>query len=301
MMLRVDDGGTGAAYGAGSTGVTTGPITNASTTTGTITGTGVLTITPASMFGINVGTLLQVAYGETVTVTAVTGTTFTARFSLTYSGATYLIATSPITIASAGHGLNTGDVVNITGVAGNTAANGTWVVTMVDANSFSLQQSLGIAPYASGGNWQAVSFPATQWLQQAVMVGTSKVNRFAQPLYNSAQLVNSWSCWNWATICGAQWLCARRNNPIPDSLLNLYLESMDELAMVKAQTMVIEDVAYRNECLPSWVNLRVNRAWSVKQLRAEAGISGRTPVQYPRHWDLSSQIIAPCELNSLTI
>ena len=60
---------------------------------------------------------------------------------------------TPIVITSVAHGLTTGNVVAIKNVLGNTAANGTWTVTVVDANTFSLQTSVGNGAYTSGGNW----------------------------------------------------------------------------------------------------------------------------------------------------
>ena len=60
---------------------------------------------------------------------------------------------TPIVITSAAHGLSTGTRVTITGVGGNTAANATWVITKIDANSFSLQTSVGNGAYTSGGTW----------------------------------------------------------------------------------------------------------------------------------------------------
>ncbi len=60
---------------------------------------------------------------------------------------------SPIVISDNAHGLQTGNIVKVTNVGGNTAANGTFVVTRVNANSFSLDGSTGNAPYTSGGAW----------------------------------------------------------------------------------------------------------------------------------------------------
>jgi hypothetical protein len=60
---------------------------------------------------------------------------------------------SPIVVTSTGHSLNTGDAVSISGVAGNTAANGVFTVTKIDANTFSLNGSTGNAAYVSGGTW----------------------------------------------------------------------------------------------------------------------------------------------------
>lgn len=58
-----------------------------------------------------------------------------------------LTGTSNITIGLAQpHGMSTGDRVVITGVNGCTAANGTWIITVLDATSFSI-------PTASNGVW----------------------------------------------------------------------------------------------------------------------------------------------------
>lgn len=58
---------------------------------------------------------------------------------------------NPIVITSAAHGLVTGNTVDITGVLGNTAANGTgWSVTRVSADTFSISAT-GNGTYISGG------------------------------------------------------------------------------------------------------------------------------------------------------
>lgn len=60
---------------------------------------------------------------------------------------------TPIVIYSPNHGLSTGTVVTITGVLGNTAANTTNAITVVDDNSFSLDAVAGNGSYAGGGTW----------------------------------------------------------------------------------------------------------------------------------------------------
>ncbi|NJL70158.1 MAG: hypothetical protein HC888_00490 [Candidatus Competibacteraceae bacterium] len=80
---------------------------------------------------------------------------------------------SPIVITSASHGLTTGTKVTIAGVAGNTAANGSFVVTRIDANTFSLDGSTGNGTYTSGGSWEVTG------LYQAEIV-LSSANGFAQ-------------------------------------------------------------------------------------------------------------------------
>lgn len=90
-------------------------------------------------------------YGPTALMTNGTGTT-SFKDTASVTGATNV---SPIVITSNGHGLTTGTRVTITGVLGNTAANGTFQVTFVDTNSFSLDSSTGNGAYTSGGTWNA--------------------------------------------------------------------------------------------------------------------------------------------------
>lgn len=60
---------------------------------------------------------------------------------------------TPIVVTSAAHGLQTGMSIVVSGVLGNTAANGTFAVTKVNDNSFSLGGSSGNGAYTSGGTW----------------------------------------------------------------------------------------------------------------------------------------------------
>lgn len=49
------------------------------------------------------------------------------------------------------HGMRTGQVGVVASVGGNTAANGTWTVTVINAKSYSLNGSVGNGAYTSGG------------------------------------------------------------------------------------------------------------------------------------------------------
>lgn len=69
---------------------------------------------------------------------------------------------SPIVVTSASHGLATGDRVTITGVLGNTNANGTFIVTRVSADTFSLDGSSGSGAYTSGGVWNVTGMYSAQ-------------------------------------------------------------------------------------------------------------------------------------------
>lgn len=63
---------------------------------------------------------------------------------------------SPIEVTAAAHGLATGAYVEVAGVGGNTAANGSFFVTATGADTFTLDGSTGNGAYTSGGTWKTV-------------------------------------------------------------------------------------------------------------------------------------------------
>lgn len=66
---------------------------------------------------------------------------------------------TPIVVTDASHGLSTGDRVTIISHATNTAANGTWTVTRVSANTFSLDGSVGNGVGGATGTWAEIYNP----------------------------------------------------------------------------------------------------------------------------------------------
>jgi hypothetical protein len=65
---------------------------------------------------------------------------------------------TPIVLTDVGHGLTTGDIIQVRGVNGCYTANGTWAVTVLTADTFELDGSQGIGDYTDGGTWtQGVS------------------------------------------------------------------------------------------------------------------------------------------------
>jgi hypothetical protein len=58
---------------------------------------------------------------------------------------------TPIKITATAHGFSTGNQVIVSGVLGNTNANGGYLATVVDVNSFTLDGSTGNGTYTGGG------------------------------------------------------------------------------------------------------------------------------------------------------
>jgi hypothetical protein len=85
------------------------------------------------------------------------------RQTVTYYNVTDVTSSGGlIKITDGSHGIQTGDRVYIKDVEGVTAANGQWYVTRVDADEFTLQDSVFAGTYtAATGEW--VKIPAFDW------------------------------------------------------------------------------------------------------------------------------------------
>jgi hypothetical protein len=75
---------------------------------------------------------------------------------------------TPIVIVTdAPHNIYTGDRVSVSGVVGNTAANGHFNATRIDEISFSLDNSAGVASYVSGGTVKQAGVYGLQLMVEA--------------------------------------------------------------------------------------------------------------------------------------
>lgn len=111
--------------------LTNGPIEISTTTSNPVTG--VVTVLVSS------STPVSIILGDPVTPGCV-------QLPLTAAS-----NATPIVITAAAHGLLSGDAATISGVLGNTAANGTWTITTLTVNTFSLNSSIGNGAYTGGG------------------------------------------------------------------------------------------------------------------------------------------------------
>lgn len=63
--------------------------------------------------------------------------------------------TTPLVVESIAHGLANGQYVTITGVGGETKANGSFQIEVIDQDFFTLIGSSASSPYTGGGTWSA--------------------------------------------------------------------------------------------------------------------------------------------------
>lgn len=73
-----------------------------------------------------------------------------------------------VRITSVGHGFSTGNTVTIAGVGGTTEANGTWIITKIDADNFDLTGTTYVHAYTSGGTATAIVEISTPYTEDEI-------------------------------------------------------------------------------------------------------------------------------------
>ena len=121
--------------------------------------------------------------------------------------------------------------------------------------------------------------------------GTSKVKLYCNQRYDDSQLKLSGTVVDWATTCAAKYLCTRRAQGCPKSIAVEYDEAVEEMRMVQAGQLSIEDIGTRGVDWPSVSNIIVNPGYDGMRARVMPNISEQTPTAYSQYVDWNSAIL----------
>lgn len=120
--------------------------------------------------------------------------------------------------------------------------------------------------------------------------GTSKVKLYCNARYDDSQLALSGTVLDWATITAAKFLCTRRAQGCPKSIKESYDEAIEEMRMVQAGMLQIEDIGTRGTDWPTVVNVIVNPGYDGMRARVQPNISEQTPTVYGQYIDWNSSV-----------
>ncbi len=118
--------------------------------------------------------------------------------------------------------------------------------------------------------------------------GTSKVKLYCNSRYDDSQLTLSGTVNNWATIAAAKWLCTRRAQGCPKSILTDYDEAVNEMRMVQCGQLYIEDIGTRGADWPTVSNITVNPSYDNMRARVQQAMSEQSPTNYNQFIDWNS-------------
>lgn len=118
--------------------------------------------------------------------------------------------------------------------------------------------------------------------------GTSKVKLYCNSRYDDSQLVLSGTVCDWATVAAARFLCTRRAQGCPKSIAADYDEAIEEMRMVQAGQLFIEDIGTRGADWPTVTNITVNPGYDGMRARVEPNISEGSPTAFNQYIDWNS-------------
>lgn len=118
--------------------------------------------------------------------------------------------------------------------------------------------------------------------------GTSKVKLWCNARYDDSQLKLSGTVLDWAVISAAKYLCTRRAQGCPKSIQAEYDEAIEEMRMVQAGQLSIEDIGTRGVDWPTVTNVTVNPCYDNMRARVQPNISEQTPRAYSQYIDWNS-------------
>lgn len=120
--------------------------------------------------------------------------------------------------------------------------------------------------------------------------GTSKVKLYCNARYDDSQLVLSGTVCDWAALCAAKFLCTRRAQGCPKSIAADYEEALEEMRMVQADQLSIEDIGTRGADWPTVTNVIVQPGYDGMRARVQPNISEQTPTAFGQYIDWSSAL-----------
>lgn len=125
-------------------------------------------------------------------------------------------------------------------------------------------------------------------LTRACQRGTSKVKLYCNSRYDDSQLVLCGTVNTWATTVAAKWLCTRRAQGCPKSILADYQEAIEEMRRVQVGQLSLEDIGTRGSDWPQVINVIVNPGYDGMRSRVQPNISEQTPTGFNQYVDWNS-------------
>lgn len=121
--------------------------------------------------------------------------------------------------------------------------------------------------------------------------GTSRVKLYCNKRYDDSQLRLAGTVCDWATICAAKFLCTRRAQGCPQSLMADYEEAVKEMEMVQCGQLDVEDIGTRGVDYPSVTNVIVQPGYDGMRARVQPNISEQVPRAYGQYIDWNSAVL----------
>jgi hypothetical protein len=125
-------------------------------------------------------------------------------------------------------------------------------------------------------------------LVKACQYGTDQVNLYCSARYDFDQLAQSWNANRWATALAAKWVCSRRGNVPPGTIMEDAKEAIEEMKQVQRNQLQISTIYTRTAAWPAIDALTIDLRYNYTRVRVEPQLSDPTPTQFGQLVDWNS-------------
>jgi hypothetical protein len=164
-------------------------------------------------------------------------------------------------------------------------------IALIGATSLSVQATGTDVPAGAQARDSGVNAATGARLLVGCRKGTSKVKLYCNQRYDDSQLKLCGTANNWAALVAAKYLCTRRAQGCPKGIAADYKEAVEEMRMVQAGQLALEDIGTRGVDWPTVTNITVRPGYNGMQARVEPNISEQTPTAYNQYIDWSSAVL----------
>ena len=133
-----------------------------------------------------------------------------------------------------------------------------------------------------------VNLATAQRLLMGCQYATARIKLYCCGRYDDSQLVLANSVNFWARYLACKWVCSRRGQSPPKSVVDECELIMKELEKVQCKQLNIEDIGTRTADWPFITNTTVDPIFTIAKTRVEPQISEGTPTVYPQMIDWTS-------------
>lgn len=121
---------------------------------------------------------------------------------------------------------------------------------------------------------------------RAINKATDRVNLYLSGKYLPADLATSDYITDATSYLATCWICARRGNPVPESLASRCAEIIEELKLIAKGTLNLTDLVQRTNQLPALSNLKWDGRFRAAKVRVQKSISTGGESDLPQNTDL---------------
>ncbi len=124
---------------------------------------------------------------------------------------------------------------------------------------------------------------------QILQRATNKVFYYTEPLYDHLTILQDANLAGWtndrAVDIAAYYICTRRANPCPQSVVDEYKEALLALEDVRLDLSQIPNVYQRHRSSPTFSNVKVDTSYISARIRVERSISESSPTIGYSQWN----------------